>query len=167
MSELSKEIFIIQEIIVRGKTPTSHIAIARNWRIPLIHQIFIPFRCTNIDFGDDDLGIFYRRCWRMRAAWAWWNAWIQNKLSMTSHTSTANLFTFDVKNRRKIYGNWAMKRVDFKWTILVSQSLRLKIEAVPRLIQWFGLLSVFSWMNITKLDECPVVASTPRRSVVL
>lgn len=47
------------------------------------------------------------------------------------------------------------------------QSSRLKIDAAPRLIQWFGFLSVFNWMNMTKFDECPVVASTPRLSVVL
>lgn len=48
-----------------------------------------------------------------------------------------------------------------------TQSSRLKIDAVPRLIQWFGFLSVLNWMNITKFDEWPVVASTPRLSVVL
>ena len=39
--------------------------------------------------------------------------------------------------------------------------------ATPRMVQWLGGWFVGSLTNITKLVECPVVASTPLRSTVL
>lgn len=137
----------------------------------LIHQIFIPFRCTNIDFEDDDLGVFPMALLAILIQVKWWSTRIRNNLSMTSQAH-GNLFTLSIwkieekLSKGKNYANSIAEEPSSGW-MFVFQSLRLKIEAAPRLIQWLGLLSVFSWMNMTKLDECPVVASTPRRSVVL
>jgi len=50
---------------------------------------------------------------------------------------------------------------------LRAQSLRVQIIATPLLIQWLSGSTDFKYTIRQKLDEWPVVASTPRLSVVL